>query len=161
MARTDNEIKVTLSVLDRLLDYDPQATQEPPKSRSASLRQLKQSVRRDLEWLLNTRRFNNGADDELSETIKSVTCYGLPDFTGIGAKNSIEQKRLTRLLEAALKNFEPRLADVNVSLEPIDDYQRQLRFRIEARLLIEPTPEPITFDTMLEVGSGEFSVQER
>ena len=40
------------SVLDRLLDYEPDVKREPPKSRHQVLRELKQSVRRDLEALM-------------------------------------------------------------------------------------------------------------
>jgi predicted component of type VI protein secretion system len=33
-----------------------------------------------------------------------------------------------------------------------------LKFRIEATLDIEPTPEPVVFDTVLQLGSGNFAV---
>ena len=36
-----------------------------------------------------------------------------------------------------------------------------LKFRIEASLNVEPTPEPIAFDTVLQLGSGEFEVKEK
>lgn len=161
MARTDNEIRVTPSVLDRLLDFEPKSSQEAPKSRSRSLRELKQSVRRDLEWLFNARCFPEEIDPKLEEIYKSAAVYGLPDFTGVSAKNVNEQKRLTRAMEAAVKNFEPRFIDLKVTLEPVSNTDKALRFRIEARLDIEPTPEPIVFDTVLQLGSGEFEVKEK
>ncbi len=43
-------------------------------------------------------------------------------------------------------------------MDPVEHTDRHLRFRIEANLDIEPTPEPIVFDTMLELGSGEFTM---
>src|SRR5205085_952010 len=46
------------SVLDRLLDDDPAVTTEPARNRSQMLRELKLSVRRDIESLLNARRRN-------------------------------------------------------------------------------------------------------
>jgi type VI secretion system protein ImpF len=161
MARTDNEIRITPSVLDRLLDFDPRSSQEAPKSRSKSLSELKLSVRRDLEWLLNTRCFLVDLDERLEEIKKSVATYGLPDFTGISAKNHVEQKRLSDALETAIKTFEPRFLDLKVTLEPISNVDRLLRFRIEASLDIEPVPEPIVFDTVLQLGSGDFQVQEK
>jgi type VI secretion system protein ImpF len=60
MARYDNEIRITPSVLDRLIDEEPSVSTEPANTRQKSLRQLKQSVRRDLEWLLNSRQIVNG-----------------------------------------------------------------------------------------------------
>jgi type VI secretion system protein ImpF len=160
MARLDSEIRVTPSILDRLIDADPRVSEEAPKSRSASLRDLRDSVRRDLEWLLNTRCYLD-ASIELEEAQRSVAFYGLPDFTGLGAKNPAEQKRLSSAVETALKNFEPRFIDLKVTLEPLSNVDRQLKFHIEARLDVEPAPEPIAFDTVLELGSGEFSVTEK
>lgn len=161
MTRTDNEIRITPSVLDRLLDFEPRSSQEAPKSRSRSLSELKLSVRRDLEWLLNTRCFVVDFDERLEEIKKSVVTYGLPDFTGISAKNHVEQKRLSDALETAIKTFEPRFLDLKVTLEPISNIDRLLKFRIEASLDIEPVPEPIVFDTVLQLGSGDFEVIEK
>ena len=161
MARSDNEIRVTPSIIDRLLDFEPTQSQEAPKSRSRSLRELKQSVRRDLEWLLNTRCYPEDVDEGLTEVLKSVVFFGLPDFTGVSAKSHVEQKRLKQAVETAIKNFEPRFIDLKVTLEPVNNIDRLLRFRIEANLDIEPTPEPIAFDTVLQLGSGEFAVKEK
>ena len=161
MARTDNEVRITPSVLDRLLDFEPGDSKEAPKSRSKSLRELKQSVRRDLEWLLNTRCYPENVDEGLVEVLKSVVFFGLPDFTSVSAKSHIEQKRLKVALETAIKNFEPRFTDLQVTLEPISNIDRLLRFRIEANLDIDPMPEPIVFDTVLQLGSGEFEIKEK
>lgn len=161
MSRFDNEIRVTPSIIDRLIDLEPRLSEEAPKSRSTSLRELKQSVRRDLEWLLNSRCYIDHIDEHLEEIKKSVLFYGLPDFTGISAKNYLEQKRLTRALEATIKYFEPRFLDLKVTLEPVSTTDRHLKFRIEARLNTEPTPEPIAFDTVLQLGSGDFQVLEK
>ena len=56
MAKFESESVVTQSVLERLIDREPAAKQEPAPTRSQSVRLLKASVRRDLEWLLNTRQ---------------------------------------------------------------------------------------------------------
>ena len=42
---------------------------------------------------------------------------------------------------------------------PVRPTERVLRFRIDARLKIDPAPEPITFDTVLQLGSGEYQVR--
>jgi type VI secretion system protein ImpF len=159
MARYDNEIRITPSVLDRLIDEEPSVSTEPANTRQKSLRQLKQSVRRDLEWLLNSRQIVNGIPDELKETTSSVANYGLPDFTSFSAKSPSERNRVRRTLETAISIFEPRLIDVIVNIEPMRDGERVLRFRVDARLKIDPVPEPITFDTVLQLGSGQCIVQ--
>jgi len=159
MPRSDNEVRVTLSVLDRLIDYEPEVSREAVASRSKNLRQLKQSVRRDLEWLLNTRQLVGGIPSELKETKKSVLAFGLPDFTNLTIDSADDQKLVKHEIEEAVKNFEQRLEGVTVSVEPIDSLQRILRFRIDARLKIDPAPEPVTFDTVLLLGSGQYQVQ--
>jgi type VI secretion system protein ImpF len=161
MARTDNEIRITPSVLDRLLDFEPNLSSESPKTRTTSLRELKLSVRRDLEWLLNTRSYAGNVDEHLEEVNSSVIVYGLPDFTGISAKNDSELKELSDEIERAIKIFEPRFLDLKVTLEPVNNVDRLLKFRIEAQLDIEPTPEPIVFDTILQLGSGDFEIKEK
>lgn len=161
MARWGDNIAITPSVLDRLIDLDPSVSADPPRSRQIGLRELRQSVRRDLEWLLNARCYGDEdlADD--AEMRRSVAFYGIPDIMGMSPKSPAEQKRLSKALESAIRHFEPRLLDLKVTLDTVGHLDRDLRFRIEARLDVEPTPEPVVFDSVLENGSGEFSVVER
>src|SRR5882762_10932573 len=105
MARTDNEVRVTTSVLDRLLDYEPEITREPVASRSKNLRQLKQAVRRDLEWLLNTRQIAEGLPPELKETNDSLAAYGLPDFTNLSIESAADQKHIKREIEETVRRL--------------------------------------------------------
>jgi type VI secretion system protein ImpF len=158
MPRIDEEIRINLSVLDRLVDFDPELKAEPPPSRSKALRQVKQALKRDLEWLLNTRRVLE-VPDELPLLANSILAYGLPDFSNFSVKSAGDQHDLTLALEATLKRFEPRLEDVVVSVASTSVLERAFRFKIEARLRIDPVPEPISFDTTLQLGSGNFAVK--
>lgn len=160
MSRIDNEIRINPSVLDRLLDDRPDLSREPAASRQTSLRLLKQAVKRDLEWLLNTRRDPGAAPEELVEVGRSLAAFGLPDFTTTNVKNPADRDALRQAVEDAVRVFEPRLQDVEVALETVGDVDRSMRFRIEARLRVEPAPEPVVFDTMLQLTNGEFVVRE-
>jgi type VI secretion system protein ImpF len=159
VARIDNEVRITNSVLDRLLDFEPEVSREAIASRSKSLREMKQSVRRDLEWLLNTRQVAGGVPPDLKETNDSVAAYGLPDFTHLSIDSLADQKFIKREVEEAIRRFEQRLANVIVSIESPRSVERLLRFRIDAQLKIDPAPEAITFDTVLQLGSGEYTVR--
>jgi type VI secretion system protein ImpF len=159
MARYDSEVQVTTSVLDRLIDYEPEVTREPAASRAKSLRLLKQTLRRDLEWLLNTRQFPDPVPSELKEVTRSVLLFGLPDFTTLNPKRPADQNTLRRELESAIKVFEPRLEGVVITLESGAGGEKTVRFKIDARLRIEPAPEPVSFDTFLEPSRGEFVVK--
>jgi type VI secretion system protein ImpF len=158
MPRIDDEIRINLSVLDRLVDFEPEAKAEPPASRSKALRQVKQALKRDLEWLLNTRRVLE-VPDELPLLADSLLAYGLRDFSNSSVKSAEDQHDLTLALETTLKRFEPRLEDIVVSVANASVLERAFRFKIEARLRIDPVPEPISFDTTLQIGSGNFAVK--
>src|SRR5262245_32896636 len=118
MPRTDNEIGVTTSVLDRLIDYEPDVSREGIASRSKNLRQLKEALRRDLEWLLNTRQVAGGLPPDLEELNRSLAAYGIPDFTNLNIANLDDQKRIRTEIEEAVRIFEPRLDSVSVSFQP-------------------------------------------
>ncbi len=157
----DNQIRITPSIVDRLLDFEPKVSTEAPKSRSQGLRELKQSVRRDLEWLLNTRHTADKVPEGLEEVNNSLAIYGLPDFTGLSSKDIDDRKSLIRDIERALRIFEPRFMNLKITLEEINSVERGVKFRIQASLRVEPTPEPVVFDTVLQVGSGAFEVKEK
>ena len=161
MARySANDVRITRSVFDRLIDNDPGAVSDVVSSKLDSLRELKAAVRRDLEWLLNTKRplFNIGP--ELEEVNSSVAVYGLPDFLGVQFANQNEQRSLVSQVEKAIRLFAPQLIDVKITHTPPDELDRSIAFRIEAKIDVEPVPEPIVFDTVLQIGSGEFGVKE-
>ena len=161
MSRFDNDIRITSSVLDRLIDSEPEVKQEAPASRQKSLRDLKAAVKRDLEWLLNSRQIVGGIPEELKETSHSLAAFGLPDFTGVSLKNVGEQAFVRRTIERAISLFEPRLEDVLVLLIPGEGGEQVMRFRIDARLKVEPAPEPVTFDTLLQLDNGQYVVKDQ
>lgn len=160
--RTQPNSAVTLSVLDRLTDNDPKSpTVEAPLTRAESVRALKAGVRRDLEWLLNTRRNPDDPGLSRAETENSLYNYGLPDFSAYSIASPKDQTRLVRALQAAVKTFEPRIANVRIlPLEITSTGLRTLRIRIEGLLLMDPAPEHISFDTMLQLTTGDFRIKD-
>lgn len=155
MARTPGDITVTLSVLDRLIDREPKSQTEAPLTRSQSVRILKAAVQRDLEWLLNTRRIFQEPDESLKEINRSVYVYGLPDFSQYTMASVSDQAKLLKQLLATVKTFEPRLGNVRiVPQETTEAGIQQFRLRIEAMLLMDPAPEPVSFDTVIGLKSG-------
>jgi type VI secretion system protein ImpF len=162
MARSSSNsaANVTLSTLDRLIDTEPGIPMEAAPTRSQSVRQLKDAVRRDLEWLLNTRRIAVPPDESLKELNRSLYVYGLPDFTAYRLSSPRDQARLIRYLQSTVKLFEPRMANVRVQpLESGTPYRSMLRFRIEGLLQMEPVPEQVSFDTVLELTNGGYEVR--
>ena len=144
------------SVLDRLLDDEPEIRHHdpPPRARDAMAR-LFQAVRRDLEWLLSTRL--TWVDDDLLASeyaSRSVAAYGLADFSHEAPAHIDTRLHLKRAIEEAIARFEPRLTRVVVTPEPPVPHERALRFRIDAVLRVDPVREPVVFDTVVESGGG-------
>lgn len=159
MPRWEPEQTVTLSFLDRLIDYEPKLASDPPPSRARSIRILKAALRRDLEWLLNTRQRPNPAGKEFKQLEKSLYNYGLQDVTSMSWAIHQDKISLTRLIEDAVATFEPRISRIKVvALEAAPGAKHVLRFQIEGLLDMDPAPELITFDTVLQLSSGEYQV---
>ena len=160
MARRETEETVTQSVLERLIDLDPTSKTDPPQTRPQSVRQLKAALRRDLEWLLNTRQIPGGVPEEFQGLEGSLYGYGLPDVTNLSANSVRDRNRLLRMLETTISSFEPRLSGAKVTIvDSGSSSGRQLRFQIEGLLLMDPAPELISFDTVLQLSSGEYQVK--
>jgi type VI secretion system protein ImpF len=159
MPATEKEGPVTLSVLDRLIDQEPEHRQEPPLTRAQSLRELKSALRRDLEWLFNTRRTIEPPAASLKELERSLYNYGLPDVASLFLRSSNDQRILLEAIKKAIEVFEPRLLDITVTLEPAPDEKHPIRFAIEGLLRMDPAPEHVYFDTVLEPMSGQYQVK--
>jgi type VI secretion system protein ImpF len=159
MARPDSDQKLQRSVLDRLLDDRPKESQEAPASAAHYVSHVRAAVKRDLEWLLNSRQIVADLPSDLRQLRQSLLLYGLPDFTNSCLSNMGDQAVLQRTIEEAIRRFEPRLQNITVSLEPVREFERAIRFRIDALLNVDPEPEPVTFDSVLQLSTKAFVVQ--
>ena len=164
MSRIRPDQMLLPSVLDRLIDEDPHTRAETERSRAQMLRDLKQSVRRDLENLLNTRISLFPIPEPLPEhwqhLERSLINYGVPDFGGVAMGARSQREFLRRRVEATIRIFESRFKEVQVQLSDNrdDPRDRTIRFRIDGLLHAEPTPEPVVFDSQLQPSSGDFRV---
>jgi len=155
MPRIDPTLPLTPSLLDRLID---------PRTGGArgvsgySITQMVAAVRRDLEDLLNTRQSHTGLSEAFKEVHQSLIAYGLPDLTSLNAITAQQRQEIGGLIEAVVARFEPRLKDIRVTMvDAGDNKDRTLKFRIDARLRLDPSPD-VAFDTILELASGHTSV---
>ena len=161
MARIDKKKKLRPSILDRLFDDEPHNQSEVDMGDHQYLRQLKKSIRRDLENLLNTRFYINEPSDEFTEIESSLLNYGLPDLATVNIIDIDKRNEFTRRLEQTLREFEPRFKSVKVSyLDNIDSTDRTLRFRIDGTIYADPSPEVVIFDSILESVTRTVSVKE-
>jgi len=157
---TRRDQRLLPSLLDRLLDDDPQVKRETDQGRHQLLGQMKRSVSRDLENLLNTRRRCLPVPDDLTELTTSLVNYGLPDFTGKHMASAETREAFRAALEDVIRNWEPRFKSVSVTmLEGAEPLDRTLRFRIDALMYADPAPEQLVFDSTLEPLTGDFEIK--
>lgn len=139
------------SLLDRLLEPAPKPGQPDPKARGQSVRELRASLGRDLEALLNARRRCLGWPPEFEELESSLLAYGLPDMGGTDLAVAEAQDAFCRAMERAIRLMDPRYVSVRVErLAPADPLDPTLRLRINALVHAAPVPEPLVLDTLFD-----------
>ena len=147
----------TPGLFDRLMDA-------PSHGASGTLQRLsiedmKDSVARDLEALLNTRAV---IPEELlkrfPECGRSIATYGLNDFAGLSLSSTDDRAFICRSLERAIARHEPRLRNVQASLELRADSVNRLNFAITALLVVNSAHEPVNFDAVLQPSSLHYTI---
>ncbi len=161
MAKIRSDQPLVPSVLDRLIDERPDESREAPKTRGQALREVKLSLQRDLENLLNTRRRATGWPADLTELELSLVHYGIPDIAG--ADLGSEENR-----QVNLRGPWPKRSAVSSPVSsrwpcgccktPIR-WSARLRFRIDALLRAEPAPEPVVFDSSMQPATCSVQVR--
>jgi type VI secretion system lysozyme-like protein len=152
----ERKIEVRTPLFDRLVDRDPRLRREVRPMRTLDRRGLRESVRRELELLFNTRC--PFPAHRLAGRAPSVIDYGIPDFSTFSPRSFEDRERLADLLRRAVEAFEPRLAHVRVYIEPAPGENLALTGRIEAVLLADPVPEPVSFETVLQMREAKVEV---
>jgi len=143
------------SILDRLIDEDPQKKQEPLKANHHQTPDLYLSIQRDLENLLNTQKPSLAWPKEWAELNLSLLNYGIPNFMN----HNLTEEEFRQQLISLIQQFEPRFKKLDIAL--IKDNKkkdRTLSLRIEGLIHAEPVPETIVLDTVLEPETQTFLV---
>ena len=124
-----------------------------------SIEELKDSVARDLEALLNTRTvIPEGLLKQYPECGRSMVTYGLQDFAGLSLSSTDDRAYICRCLEEAIARHEPRLRNVQASLELRADSVNSLNFAITALLVVSTAHEPVNFDAVLQPSSLHYTI---
>lgn len=161
MARITKDKKLRPSILDRLFDDDLHHSSELKTPHHQLVRELRVSISRDLESLLNTRFRIVKPSSHFSETDKSIFNYGLPDLATVNVRDQKELDKFIKLLEKTIKSYEPRFKSVKITFIDNDNsLDRSLRFRIDTVIYAEPIPEVVIFDSALDSVTRSVSVKE-
>ena len=152
------------SLLDRLTDDEPHRQKESRQERVLSAQQLRESVLRDLGWLLSA--CNLESTDDLTvhpDVVSSVLNYGIPDLAGLTVK-TVDVHELERIVRQAIVHFEPRIlaSTVRVRATATDDQMAHnaLTFQIEGELWAQPMPLQLYLRTEVDLELGNVTVVE-
>ena len=155
----EKQENIQASILDRLIDLEPQLSRESAQYRLLDFSQIKAAVIRDLENLLNTKSQITPVPPAYKEVNDSVFVYGLSDFTSHNPKSPSVRQVLRQNIEKTIVKFEPRLRNVTVQIEAPNEQVRTIRLRISALLVLDPVSEPVTFDTYFDINKGEYTIR--
>jgi len=169
-------------LFDRLVDLYPEADEGERPFRILNREQLKASVRRELERLLNTRC--SLPLHELGEVERSVVNYGIPDFSSLSAHNADDRALIASIIGQTISAFEPRLTHFRVEVGPSDDRESaaikrtncehdifemseprpggegRLRVSIDALMVVDLFNEPVSFPVSLNSKNGAAEVHD-
>jgi type VI secretion system protein ImpF len=165
MAELTQKERLQPSLLDRLTDDERDHKQESRDKRVLSPARLRECVRRDLTWLLNTTHLAALENlEEHPDVQRSVLNYGMPDLAG-RTVSSVDARSLERLLIKVIADFEPRLLKSSVKVKIIADPDKMnhnaMCFGIEAELWAQPLPLRLFLRTDIDLETGTVAVTDQ
>jgi type VI secretion system protein ImpF len=160
------------SLIDRLIDNDPQQRTETSDARVLSRQQLRAAVLRDLSWLFNDTRIEPEPNSSRKEEValwrnmefarRSVLNYGMPAFSGV-TLSSMDTGEIERAVVEAIRNFEPRIDPQTLEVEvrtDAEDLQNTLQLVIRGQMWSQPVPLELLLAADVDVESGTTRVRE-
>ena len=146
-------------LFDRLVDENPESKNDTRGERALSLKRYRESVLRDLAWLMNAKAHLE--TDELhlyGEANDSVLNFGIPDFCG-RLSTSLDLSRIEVQIADAIKRFDPRLIPSTLSVKAIEDAPTagpsMIAFEIRGELWASPVPEQLYIKTQIDLETGQ------
>jgi type VI secretion system protein ImpF len=148
------------TLFDRLCDDAPQ--QKRDSDISISPVQLKEIIRRDLSFLLNTASLEGDIDaGRYPQVAASVLNYGLPPLAGSFMYEHKWDDICKAILRAIIR-FEPRLKASTLRITPLQDERRQnshntLQFEIRGQILTQPYPTEFLVRSALDMEQSRIT----
>ena len=151
------------TLFDRLCDDKRGGTRGSPERRFMSLREFRESVVRDLEWLLNSE--NLGSVLDLSghpEAARSVVNYGIASFSGKTISNT-DLSAIEQSIRDSILCFEPRIDPRSLEVRILADQEashNKLTLTIGGNLWAEPAPQEFILVTEVDLETGAIQILE-
>ncbi|MGS4946427.1 type VI secretion system baseplate subunit TssE [Meridianimarinicoccus sp. RP-17] len=151
------------ALLDRLTDLAPHSATEARDSRVIDLNRLRDIIRRDLSWLLNTNNLDTVIDAEMfPHAANSVLNYGVREVAGDFSTEE-RAKRIHESIRAAIERFEPRIREGTVEIverKSEEGRRGTVVFDIAAEMWAQPYPIELYLRSEVDVTTGELRLEE-
>ena len=161
----------TPSLIDRLSSDEPdfydstnidasgQLRRQTNKAKSReAVRRYEDSVRRDLEWLFNSRRVKDDRLESYPQLRNSIFCYGIPDLNSEDPSRTHDKDELLHNMEDAVARFDRRLRDLTIEFGSQVLGSHLLHFHIAGVVMMDPVPAEVAFQSSLDPTNGECKV---
>lgn len=136
------------SLLDRLSQDGSSRT---------SISALRESLRRDLEAMLNSRRHMLSWPADLGELDRSLLAYGLDDFANESLASTDFRERFVEAIEWQIRTSEPRISRTEVTILPNkDERDGTLRFRVTGTVTLGTDKQELSFDSHVDPVRGQL-----
>lgn len=172
MAELNARDRLQPSLIDRLIDLEPQQRQESLEARVLSRQQLRAAVLRDLSWLFNaTRPEPEPRSEQEAELARwreaeharhSVLNYGMPAFAGT-TLSTMDTESIERAVAQAIRDFEPRIHPDSLEVELKFDFRNHhntMQLVIRGQMWAQPVPLELLLAADVDVETGTARLRE-
>ncbi|SDC06864.1 type VI secretion system baseplate subunit TssE [Acinetobacter boissieri] len=143
------------TLFDRLIPKDEYV-------KGLTVQELRKSVAKDLEDLLNSRMVNlDHIIDDFPLVKQSILQFGIIDFVGLSTANPLDREKICHSIEQSILAHEPRLRQVKVEMLMDGDNMGSLCLTIHAYINIHPLYEPVVFDALLKPMTQQYVILAR
>ena len=153
--------KIQPCLLDRLTDENPEAVKESRNERVISIKRYRESVLRDLIWLLNAKAHaDQDGLDEFPEAARSVLNFGTRDLCGL-ISSSLDLGTLEEEIAEAMRRLEPRINPGSLAVRAVassEKFANGIAVEIRGDLWAYPVPEQLYIRTEIDLDTGKYTV---
>ena len=140
------EAGARVPLFDRLADHERTSLVEDKVLRHLDSAGLKQSVRREVERLVNTRSPVR-VEDMAAEGRHNLN-YGLPDLSLFAPLDHDSAQAVAACVREAIERFEPRLRLIDVSVVEALRERNTMTVRVDGWLSFGTRREALSFDVV-------------
>jgi type VI secretion system protein ImpF len=172
MAELNSRDRLQPSLLDRLLDNEPEHRKEGLDARVLTRQQLRAAVLRDLSWLFNATRPEPEAQSVRKEELalwksveharRSVLNYGMPAFSGVTLA-SMDKAVIEQNVAEVIRNFEPRIDPDTLTVEVKFDafnHHNSMQLVMRGQMWSQPVPLELLLAADIDMETGSALVRE-